>query len=207
MLVTNPKKRRRSKRKSLRKNPMPLGLKAYWAGKRRGGTKRRRSIAARSNPIRAHRKRYRRNPISRKDLIKHSIESLKVGVVGAGSAIGVDFILSKLPLPNALKTGAARNFVRALSGIALATVADKFHIQGVNSRDIAMGPAVVAMHDQLSSMMALSGFEVNGFDFTNAAIPAPAKLTTRNGSIDNSMGMGYDYGVPGMGEFQEAYDY
>lgn len=218
MLVENPAKRKKS-----RKGKMPAGLKRYWASRRatsgakknpswiRRAAKRavRRGPVSRapSGRLARYGRRYRRNPMSinRRDIVKNSISTITSGAVGGASAIGVDFLLARLPLPDVLKTGPARNFVRALAGVGLAMVADKVKIKGINSRDIAMGPAVVAMHEQITSMLPagiVNGFEYGGsigeFDFE------PPAITTSNGSIDSGMGMGYDYGVPGMSGFEYA---
>jgi hypothetical protein len=117
MLVINPgpkKKRARGK--------MPAGLRAYWAGKRRGKK-------ARTNPRR--KSRARRNPrlsqlFSKQSLKSHVLEPvIAAGIGGAGSVV-LELGLANIPQPEWLKNSAlAQNGLRLLCAILLGVGAAK----------------------------------------------------------------------------------
>lgn len=154
LLLANPKRRRKST-KSRRKSP----------------ARRRTSLATvRTTSV----KRYRRNPIRR---LRASglVDQFMGGAVGAGGALAVDFAMSKLPIPDNLRSGAMGSVVKGLVGIGLGMAVSKF---GKNKR--------------LGEQMAAGAVTVSLYSFGRATFGAQMGLAGDDGLLgfDNGM-LGY----------------
>lgn len=112
---THARKARRSRRRSSGARHPAQG---YTVGSRKI---RRRKL----NPRGSRRRRYRRNPIGLPSLGSITSQLTAAGI-GAAGAMAVNFGLSFLPLPDALKTGYARHGVRLASALVLNMLAKKF---------------------------------------------------------------------------------
>ena len=137
LLLANPRKRRRS-----------------TAKKRRSITKRARPATKKTVTV----TKYRRNPSGRMGGI---IGTLKEGAIGAGGAVAVEVILSKLPLPAALSEGNGKVAAKVLGGVALGYAVSKFGKKSALGKTLAQGAVTVALHDTIRNMvgpsMGLSG--------------------------------------------------
>lgn len=170
LMLMNPigKKKKRKRRKL-------TALQAKYFGKRRGKKaksrtrakstssipsrgapvakkRRRRSRKFKTNPIRHHRRRYRRNPIGAGGFINNS---LMPAAMGAAGAIGLNFVLSKLPFgqnSSALESAAISIAGAVGLGYAVGMVAGKS-----TGEAMAAGALTVVMYNLASGLLGQSG--------------------------------------------------
>jgi len=143
LLLTNPAKRRSRKR----------------PGKSVAKARRRTSIARRARGAVATRvKRYRRNPSPR---VGNLIETFKEGAIGAVGAVATEIVLSKLPIPENLKSGPMGIAVKAAGSIAIGMIVAKVGKNKKLGSTLAQGGVTVALHDTIRNAvkgpMGLSG--------------------------------------------------
>lgn len=139
LLLNNPRKRR-TKRKTT------------------AVAKRRRRIGTGAKKLVSRVKRYRRNPSPR---IGGMVETFKEGAIGAAGAVATEVVLSKLPLPENLKTGPMGIATKAIGGIAIGMAVAKFGKNKKLGSTMAQGAVTVALHDTIRNAvkgpMGLSG--------------------------------------------------
>lgn len=211
------KKRKKSKRtlRAKRRKMSPLQLKYFgkksqrttvMAKKRRTKKRRHNPVATlaanpkrrhrrlsakrRHNPIRARRRR-RHNPLS---LGKFSVNSfmkqtLMPSAIGAAGALGLDMILSKLPLPDSFKTSTMKPLVRIAGAVAMGMLAGAVTNRRM-AEQLTAGAVTVVLYDTLKEFMV-------------ANVPAVAPALA-------GLGAAYDYDTlgyagagsnAGMGEY------
>lgn len=94
--------------------------------------------------VRARRRSYRRNPLPK---IGNVMTTFTGGAIGAAGAIGVDFVMGKLPLPAQLQTGPLNAITKGLVGIGVGMAIAKV---GKNKRigeQVAQGAVTVALYE------------------------------------------------------------
>lgn len=152
--------------------------------------RKRRSRSRRRAPARSRRRRsYRRNPIK---LSAGSIfNTFKAGAVGAAGAVGVDFLMQRLPLPATLMTSRLQPAVRGLVGVALGWAVSRFLKQRKLGEELATGSVAVSLYGVAKNYM----------------MPPPVVPVDENGQQVSGYGdlLGYgDDGLLGMGYFNPA---
>jgi hypothetical protein len=196
MLMVNPRKRRRtkSKRRSVRRRRNPTT-----------------SLAA--APKRRARRRYSRNPIGTKDLMKQTITAATM----AGGGIITDIVTSRLPIPQDIKTGQFAPLVRAGVAVALGMGLDKGLKQRELGRNVTQGALVIIAHDTITklvgSRIGLSAYEeMNAYpmDGYGDLIIDESDLGEYGDNLlgNELLGLGNMYDdvvtMSGMGEYQNA---
>ena len=202
LMIVNPSRRKRRK--------APAKSRARKATT--VTVKRRRKSALRSNPVpgfhKARRRksasrRVRRNPIGGR--AEGFLKPLMNAVPGAVGAIGVNLILSKLPLPDVLTTGAVKHVARVGIILGLGMLANKV------SRSPMIGQAVqgaltVSVYESIKELMSNAGFQLNGIGTDEMGYYSPA--TTVDGYVDNPALGEYPLGVDdGLSEYVSADDF
>lgn len=133
LLLVNPRKRRKKKRAAKRKH----------------------------NPIKAHRRsrgrkvarvtriRRRRNPISG-GLVNSTLKPALIGGVGS---VGLDVLLTKLPIPESLKGGAIGTLTKAAIAVGAGMVAEKV-VKRATAQQMVVGALTVILAGGLRSVAA-----------------------------------------------------
>lgn len=146
LMLVNPRKRRRTVRKTRAKSP----------AKRRVARRRNPIQAYATNPARRRRSR-RTNPA--KGIMTQVMDASMM----AGGAVLTDLISSRLPIPADLKTGNMAPVVRAGIALSLGFAVEKGLKQKAIGRKMAEGSLVVIAHDfitkQFGSRIGLSAYE------------------------------------------------
>lgn len=130
LLIENPSKRRSKRKKSPAKR-----------------TYRRNPVAKAAAPKR-RRRSYKRNPI-KKDVVQ---TVMNAGIMATG-AVGVDYIASKLPIPEDIKAGQFAPLVRAGVAIAAGAALEKGLKQRQLGRQVVEGSMVVIAHDTITKVL------------------------------------------------------
>lgn len=183
LMLINPRKRRATKKRKIRRNP------AAKAAPR---------VAAKSNPIRRRRRpavaayrsirrRARRNPDGR------LMGQIMNAAVGGAGAVAVDVIQGYLPLPTALRTGYMPYVVKAGLGFALGAFGRD--ILGQNAARMGAGAMTVALYGALKQLTAgvlpgasvASGATVAGLGY-GSPTPVLGEYLTGPGSRMNGLG-------------------
>lgn len=146
-LLINPRKRRKA-----RKSPV--------AKKR---VSRRRSLKSISTVARKAIKRYRRNPMPK---LGGAMDTVKNGAIGAAGAVISEVVLSKLPLPAAMQSGAGLTAAKALVGVGVGMAVSKFLKNRSLGKTMAEGAVTIALHDTIRGAikgpLGLSGYGDGG---------------------------------------------
>lgn len=144
LLMVNPR-RRKAKR-------------AVAKTKRRSGG----LMARASSTLSRVRRKYRRNPIS----AKGAMTQFQDGAIGAAGALAVDIVMSKLPLPDNLKTGLAAPVVQGFVGIGVGMAIAKFGKNRRLGQQMAQGAVTVSLYNAGRKMLApslgLAGYDDSG---------------------------------------------
>lgn len=140
LLLSNPRKRRRKSTKARRKSPS------------------RRLAISRSTTV----KRYRRNPVRR---LRASgiVDQFIGGAVGAGGALAVDFAMTKLPIPDNMRTGPMGAVVKGLVGVGLGMAVSKFGRQKKLGEQMAAGAVTVSLYEFGKTQFNLGGEGLLGY--------------------------------------------
>lgn len=152
LLTTNPKKRRKSRRKaSARKVRL---VKRAAPRRRRKARSVTRIVTRRSNPhrrVRLVRKR-RSNP-SFGGVVSGVVPTLKAGFKGALGAIGVDLAwgYGAAYLPATLQTGIPMYATKLVAALAVGALANK--VKPGSGRDLAVGGTTVVLHDAIREQL------------------------------------------------------
>lgn len=147
LLVQNPKRRRKSRRK----NPRSRHRRRRNPGHRHYGRRRR------SNPIRRHHRRHRNPSMSMRGVTGMLKPVIKEGFIQATGALALDaawgYINPKLPAT--LSSSPYLQFaVKCLAAIGVGFIGGKV-LKG-KARDLAVGGVTVAAHDMLKSLLQTS---------------------------------------------------
>jgi len=121
-MLVNPAKRRKSKSK---RRKSPIAKRVVSSVKRRV-------------------KKYRCNPISGSS--SGIMNQVKNAAVGAAGALAVDVVMSKLPLPLAMQTGAGRSAAQGLVSLGLGYAVAKFGKNRSLGVQLAEGGLTIALH-------------------------------------------------------------
>lgn len=140
LMLVNPHKRRKAKRRTTSKRRSP-----------------RRAIS--SVTRKTVTRRYRRNPIRKSGIM----DTAKTGAIGAIGALGVDIVMSKLPLPEQFTMGTMAPITKGLVGIGLGMAVAKFGKNKKLGTDIANGAVTVSLYNTMKTMvdpqLGLSGYD------------------------------------------------
>lgn len=139
LVLDNPRRRRRKSRKAKARHRRHAAAVVHTNPKR----KRRRSRGVMS--LARATRRTRRNPIIPSGLL-HS--QLIPAAQGAAGALALDLALGYLPLPDNLKTGVLRHFVKAGLAIGIGAVVEKVSTRAMG-RAAATGALTVVLHDAI----------------------------------------------------------
>lgn len=139
LMLVNPRKRHKSKARR-RKNPS--------------------ASKSLSTFTRKHFRRRRRNPIR---VGGNMMQTVQGGAIGAAGALAVDVVMTKLPLPANLTTGAMASITKGAVGIGVGMLVAKV---GKNKRlgeQLAAGAVTVALYNAGKQMigpsLGLSGWD------------------------------------------------
>lgn len=172
----NPRKRRSRRRSSFKSNPM-------------------RSVTFHGRPAsrrRFRRSGFRRNPIgTRVGLRQMARDTLMPGVIGGVGAVGLDFLLQKLPLPAALQSRTMAPIVKFAGAIGLGLVV------GMLTKNRRMGESVAA-----------GGIAVTAYDLIKSFMPQPvlvlpAAPVAPSGALSEFVSPAQQ--IPDMGEYVGEY--
>lgn len=155
MLAARFGKKRTSKRKKVRTVVMAKKKRKY--AKRRAATGytmgRARVRRRKLNPIRAHRRRYRHNPMGRIGSVgSFAKRTLMPSAVGAAGALGVNVLLGYLPIPPQFKTGPMLAVVKIAGALGVGMLASKM-VSRDTAHQIAAGAITVTMYDLLKGYL------------------------------------------------------
>ena len=176
LMLVNPRKRRKAKRKTTvaKRNPS-----------------RRRKVGAVAH--RKHRRTYRRNPIGGSSLT----EQIKGSAIGALGAVGVDLLMSKLPIPASMKTGAMLHLTQGAVSLGLGMAVSKLGRNKKLGMQLAEGGLTIALYAATKSMigpkLGLAGFESLGDDLLGYEMLG-----------DDLLGMDDDFTMGGVGWYDSA---
>lgn len=157
LLTSNPKKRRKHRRKARAHSRRKVRLSHAPRRRRR---KSRAAVALRSNPRRRSRTRTvtlrrksRRSNPSFRGLVGGVVPTLKAGFKGAIGAIGTDLAwgYGSPYLPASLQTGLPMYAAKLLAALAVGAVANK--VKPGSGRDLAVGGTTVVLHDALRAQL------------------------------------------------------
>ncbi len=132
-LLVNPRKRRVTRKKSTRKAPA-----------------RRKRTSAVATVRTVSRRKYRRNPSARANIVS----TVKEGAIGAAGAIASEFVMSKLPLPDNMKTGQMQPIVSALVSVGVGMAVTKFGKKKGIGMAMAQGGVTVALHQTMRGFVS-----------------------------------------------------
>ena len=170
LMLINPRKRRRKKTKSVRKNPHKrrtmTALQRKYFGKRKRKSIKRNPVVAKKSHKRRRRyavsskksRRYRRNPargIGKFNVQSFTKNTLMPSAIGAAGALGLDVVMGFLPLPPALKTGPMRTVVKIAGAVGIGMLASTF-VKRSTAEQIAAGAITVALYDTLKGMLQVA---------------------------------------------------
>lgn len=127
LMLVNPRRRRRTTAK--RKTPAK--------------SRARRALSSVSRRVSTVRRRYRRNPIKMTGIMGQ----FEGGAIGAAGALGVDFLMTKLPLPASLTAGSMAPVAKGLVGIGLGMAVSKFGKKRKLGEQLAGGAVTVALYE------------------------------------------------------------
>jgi len=174
LMLVNPRKRRKSRRKAVthKKNPI----------------RRRRSTGLSAAPHKRRRHHYRRNPIGGTGIT----EQIKGSAIGALGAIAVDLAMTRLPIPASMKTGAMLHVAQGAVSLGLGMLVAKVGKNKKLGMQLADGGMTVALYAAAKSMvgpqLGLAGYEDLGDD-----------LLGFEDLGDDLLGMDDDYSMGGVG--------
>jgi hypothetical protein len=165
LLLVNPRKRRHKRRRTPPRGPGGRFLKR--SSRRRTSSRRRRrnpvpySLGAVANPRRRRRRasrsvsrrRYRRNPAARFNIVGQLTRGIMPAVAGAGGAIATDVAFGYLPLPAALKTGNLAILSKAVVAVGLGMLVGQFMNRRIGEQMTA-GALTVQAHQFLAPMVS-----------------------------------------------------
>lgn len=158
LLLINPKKRRKAKRKKVR------------TVSRKKITRRRKR-----NPVMARKRRRirKRNPSARGILNAQVIPA----ATAAAGAIGLDALLGVLPVPAMFQTGSMRYLLKGAGAIGLGLLAGTVVKQNT-AKELSMGALTVTMHEVYRDLMSkfapqipLAGYDSSVMGYYNAGYP------------------------------------
>lgn len=155
----------------------PSSRRGRRAAASRGRKKRNTTIVVRSNPVRRRKRRrttYRANPVARRRYRRKShrtfqkrvwsmrrnptsnrggsfniMSLLTLGAAVGVGAVGSEYIMGLLPLPENMKTGMARHATKAGVGIGAGFLVGKVLKQRKLGAALALGAITIAVHDAL----------------------------------------------------------
>lgn len=209
LLLVNPRKRRRSKRRTPPRGPGGRFMKRGTVRRRarRHSPRRRRnpvpSALSMANPrrrrrsvARVHRRR-RRNPVGG-GFLGNLTRPLMPALIGAGGAIATDAVFGKLPLPANLKTGNLAVVTKAVLAVALGMVVSRFGNRRIGEQMTA-GALTVQAHSVLMPFVA----QIPGLGYYGAgyALPASAGVGEYISEIPNNMADSQFYARDAMSEY------
>jgi hypothetical protein len=201
MLLLNPRKRRKAKRKITTAKRKPA-RRRY--AKNPVATRRRR-VASKVRT--ASKRRYRRNPIAKRGGI---LDQMTDAAIAASGAVGLDIVMGAIPLPVALKTGMARQATRAMGAVVLGMVGNAVLPRGTGAK-LAQGALTVVFHDamreQLTTFAPALTLGDSAIPYYPSDMPEPSLGYIQPGeTVDASYygGMG-EYVDSGLGEYVESY--
>lgn len=150
LMLVNPRKRRKARKTTVAK---------------RNPSRRRKSLSTLAHHKKHSRRRsYRRNPIGGTSVT----DQVKGAAVGALGAVGVDLLMTRLPIPATMKTGAMLHLSQGLVSLGLGMAVAKFGRNKKLGAQLADGGLTVALYAATKSMigpkLGLSGFETLGDD-------------------------------------------
>ena len=171
LLLANPRKRRAKRKVAAKKVAAP---------------RRRRSVSV-STTTKVTRRRYKRNPSSRVNIVNQ----VQSAAIGAAGALAVDIAMSKLTMiPVNLRTGVAGSAMQGAVSIAIGMLVGKFANKRIGAQ-IADGGLTVALHGALKSAVGPS-VGLNGWD--NGLLGYDSGLLgyqSLNGYQDLNSGVGF----------------
>lgn len=148
LMLINPRKRRRAKRKMTAKQRRYFGKRPKAKRRRRtavvAAPKRRRTYM--SNPRR--RKKYRSNPIGGFRPMSFVNQTLMPAAIGGAGALGLDILLGALPLPAMLKTPAMRPIVRIAGAVGIGILAGMVTNKRLGEQ-VGAGALTVVLYDTI----------------------------------------------------------
>jgi hypothetical protein len=171
LLIVNPAKRPK-KRKAA--SPAQKRARAAFAakyGKKRAAPKRRTTRKSTTKAIvmanprkrrataRKTTRRYKRNPtsISIRSVTARPMALLKPAFTGALGAIGVNTVLSALPLPDMLTQGRVRYLTQGAAAIGLGMIAQKLGVSGATASKMAEGSLTVTLYQAITDIARGAG--------------------------------------------------
>lgn len=189
MLSGNPSRRRKGKKR--RSAAQRRATRKMLAALRRrgGGSKRRKSatIHVSANPAPKRRKYRRSMKVRARRAVRRAqagfirmggmgslsapLSIVKTAAIGAVGAVGVNLVLSKLPLPPVLMTGKARFLTQGAVAIGVGMLAAKSKLVGANvAAKLAEGSLTVTLADAIREVAGDAGFNLSGMGYY---LPAP----------------------------------
>ena len=159
ILYINPIKK--SKRSLTKKGTKTVAKRKKTRIKKRRNTIAKASPIARANPIKRRKRRVhkRKNPIFTRRRVSSAPRNenivdkmLMPAATAAGGAIALDVLWANLPLPTAVKSGAAQPLFKALGAVALVKIA-KNVTTAKNAERLGLGALTVVMYDVARSTL------------------------------------------------------
>jgi hypothetical protein len=149
MLILNPK--RRKKRKTVAKK-----------------TVKRKTMARRAGPKRALKRvvRRQRNPIAKKGFGGILQNTVLPSAIAAGGAIGLDIMMSYVPVPDTIKEGPMKHLVKGVGAIGMGMLASMF-LKAKTAELITTGAMTVVMHSAGKEMLQkmAPNIQMDGMDY------------------------------------------
>lgn len=191
LMLINPRKRRRAKRK------MTAKQRRYFGKRTKSRRTRKTAIAAAprrrtymSNPRR--RKKYRSNPIGGFRPRSFINQTLMPAAIGGAGALGLDILLGALPLPDMLKTPAMRPIVRIAGAVGIGILAGMVTNKRLGEQ-VGAGALTVVLYDTIKGFAKTTFPTLNlgdiDMDYPQMEYLSPAPQIDGLGAyVDDSVG-------------------
>lgn len=150
LMLVNPRKRRKTRRKP--------------TAKRKVTVRRRATPARRRKTTRVTRRR--RNPITTKNIVDSQITP---ALTAASGALGLDILLGFMPIPDQFKIGPFRHVIKGAGAIVMGMVASQF-LTKKTAEQMATGALTVVMHDAMKEV-AQNAMPNLPLGYYNAGLP------------------------------------
>jgi hypothetical protein len=226
LLLINPSKRRKTARKgrSAAQKAATRKLVAFNKARRAPATKRtlKRRAKARAHPVAGYfpnpsparrrrrtsvasvkravsRRKYKRNPSSRTDVMAMLIKGLQ----GGAGAVAVNTVYAKLPLPAMMKSGNMTFVGRAALAIALGVFGRKI-LPGNTAARMAEGSLAVTAHD---AIVMLAGSMAPNLGLAGVGYYAGGQQLVDYPAGNQASQLAEYVNTPGMGEYVNMGEY
>ncbi len=209
LLLLNPRKRKRKSRSGKRRTAAQRAatrkLVAFMKRRRSGRKSRARKSSPSTTGVSTMKRRYRRNPISKKSVsvsVNSAMALLKPAAAGAAGALALNGIVNYTPIPDMLKAGKMMYVTRSVLALLIGVVGSKVGPLRPYARSMALGGLTVTLADLGKELASGTGVNLSGVGYINPGWIATPRVAGRGG-VPGVMGRTAQY-LPSARPMQRA---